>query len=104
MAVEYMVKYAFGGVRLNAFNNPETALKSIHKLDPDILFLDINMPDIDGWTFLDYISDHPIRGNVCVLSSSVSPGDIKKAATYECVTEFISKPLTKSSLQRLLIS
>lgn len=69
---------------------------------PEIIFLDLNMPHMDGWEFLDEFQQLPedlhLRCNVIILSSSISKSDIEKSQGYKSVIEFISKPLTVEAL------
>jgi len=73
-----------------------------HESIPEIIFLDINMPVINGWEFLDafgeIISTLPAVPNIYILSSTVDPEDERKGASYPYVTRFVSKPLTKEFL------
>lgn len=84
-------------------------LKEIALTDPDafpeIIFLDINMPEMDGWEFLhefikfpDYILQ---KSRVVMLTSSIDLFDIKKAKTYGIVSDYIIKPLNVKLLSRL---
>ena len=77
-------------------------LQSIaHKKDllPEIIFLDISMPVMDGWAFLDeYIALKPKFGKkvtLYIISSSVSPRDHERAKNYTDVSDFIVKPISK---------
>ncbi len=72
---------------------------------PSIIFLDLNMPVMDGWAFLesfqsDYFSKFPDTV-VYILSSSVDPDDMKRAKTFPFVKGFISKPITKEFLLKI---
>lgn len=69
---------------------------------PSVLFLDINMPVLDGFQFLDEFNALPQLLNkqikIVLLSSSSNPSDIKKASQYKQVVKFLHKPLTKEAL------
>lgn len=72
---------------------------------PELIFLDLNMPIMNGWDFLDsfeskYLSLFP-KTIVYILSSSVDPIDLEKSKSYASVKGFISKPLTKLILSKI---
>jgi CheY-like chemotaxis protein len=73
---------------------------------PDIIFLDINMPQMDGWDFLNEFQKLPDhfhkKCRVIMLTSSIDLSDVKRSKTYTSVTDFISKPLTPEKLRALL--
>lgn len=66
-----------------------------------IIFLDINMPIMDGWEFLDNIENHPLKKylKVIIVTSSVSPSDKIKAQQYPNVIHFIEKPINVQHIQ-----
>jgi len=85
-------------------------LKDIKKLNniakvPQLIFLDLNMPVMDGWEFLDNFNNDEYNSynstKVIVLSSTIDPEDYKKAKKYPMVFDFISKPITPSLLADL---
>lgn len=68
---------------------------------PDLILIDINMPILNGWEFLEAYEKLGLQKDVdmYMLSSSVYENDIEKAKTYKTVKGFISKPL---SIERLV--
>lgn len=73
---------------------------------PKLIFLDLNMPVMGGWEFLDHFSKEEYRSSfpeckVVVLSSTIDPDDIRKAKTYSMVLDFLSKPISKEMLEDL---
>ncbi|WP_276374048.1 response regulator [Chryseolinea sp. H1M3-3] len=72
---------------------------------PDIIFLDLNMPEVDGFSFLKNFKELPdsIRSKtkIVVLTSSNSAKDRSQAFTYPNVIQFITKPLKQSDIEDL---
>lgn len=82
----------------------ETNKDSIDKL-PDIIFLDINMPIVDGFVFLFEYENFPDnlkdKCKVVILSSSDNKRDIDRIVDNEYVINFITKPLSEEALADL---
>jgi CheY-like chemotaxis protein len=78
-----------------ALNGEEALLflKKENRIHPDIIFLDINMPKMNGWEFMDSYKE---------LRADQNPEDKKRAALYSEITGFNSKPLTKEMLVAIL--
>jgi CheY-like chemotaxis protein len=75
---------------------------------PELVFLDLNMPVMGGWEFLDnFTRDNYNQFNektkVIVLSSTIDPNDIEKSKKYSMVIDFMSKPVTKEMLEGLKV-
>jgi CheY-like chemotaxis protein len=75
---------------------------------PDFIFLDINMPIMNGWEFLEEY--YTLYGNfpkpvvVYVVSSSIDTHDMRKSRQYKGVTDYIVKPVTRVKYQELIES
>lgn len=73
------------------------------KKPPQLIFLDLNMPVMGGWEFLEtfktaeYLDFNTI--NVIILSSTIDPDDLEKAKKYPMVLDFLSKPISKEMLE-----
>lgn len=77
------------------------ALKLITQSSPDVIFLDIRMPGIDGFDFLERLKalapENKIK--IVMLTSSMRPEDRLRAFSYKAVIEYLEKPLTIEKVQ-----
>ncbi len=91
--------------QINIFGNGREAITYLEEVAnnadalPEVIFLDLNMPILDGWGFLEeYIKLKPNLSkkiNLYIITTSVSPMDFKKAKSYSEVSDFIVKPMAK---------
>jgi CheY-like chemotaxis protein len=90
-ALDYLVKSEAG-------NNADTCPS------PDLIFLDINMPAMDGWEFLEEYKKLSINGRIIVvmLTTSLFPEDKIKADKMPEISGFEHKPLTAEKLTAVL--
>ena len=72
---------------------------------PDVLFLDINMPYVDGWMFLDDFERIKSRLSksikIFMVSSSIDPEDINRAKQHKLVDDYVVKPVSKETFVKL---
>lgn len=88
-------KLAYDNLLAKAQNNPE--------LLPELILLDLNMPEMNGWEFLEAIEQAPpiIRETtaIYILTSSIAPKDLDKFTTFPYLKGYINKPLTLSDIK-----
>ncbi len=95
-----------GEEALQYFNTIKySSIENKSKKHPQLIFLDLNMPIMGGWEFLDHFNSasyeefHAIK--VIVLSSTINPEDLEKTKTYPMVIDFLSKPISITMLESL---
>jgi CheY-like chemotaxis protein len=85
--------------------NIEKIVRTSPNILPEVIFLDIDMPLMDGFQFLDQFeklsSDTKTYCKIVMLTSSINPQDLNKSKTYNYVRKFLNKPLTQDSLKNL---
>ncbi|EPR69362.1 response regulator [Cyclobacterium qasimii] len=87
-----------------SFSSAAAALKDIYKIRPDYLFLDINMPEMNGWDFLETFKPIKKDPEIYILSSSIDELDITKAGQYKKVKNYLTKPLIKQYIKLIFSS
>ncbi|MBL0048041.1 MAG: response regulator [Bacteroidetes bacterium] len=84
------------------------AAKKAGEAPPELILLDINMPGMNGWDFLEAYqkldSELKSQAVVVMLTTSQNPDDKKKAEKINIISDFKTKPLTKETLEEILIA
>lgn len=112
MICEFTIKGFDPHAVVKLYTAPEealTAIKNIYSQEgtmfPTLLFLDINMPSMSGWEFLDIFKSYPEQikkqFKIFILTSSIEDFS-KEAEIYPFVSGFLSKPLKKDDLTKLV--
>jgi CheY-like chemotaxis protein len=97
---------------ITSFKNGKEALDTLHnavnntqeniQILPDIILLDINMPVMDGWEFMEKMSLIKSKFKkgitVYIVSSSIAVEDKNKSKTYIDILGYLSKPITVNDL------
>jgi CheY-like chemotaxis protein len=97
---------------VEAFTNPQEALTELmwrasqaEDKFPDLILLDIDMPRMDGWQFLNEFHKLPPHiledASIIMLSSSNHSSDVERAKKYPAVKDFFSKPFTEDMVKTI---
>ncbi len=110
MIVSKMIKIIYPSISINECENSKIGLAMLeqHKNSNQkiIVLLDINMPILDGWGFLDQIEKSNFYNlhqlSIHIVSSSTDESDILKANQYKFVSKFFHKPLSREDLNAII--
>src|SRR5262245_30316095 len=90
------------------YSDASNALSNLKRSDeayPEVIFLDLNMPGMDGWSFLNEYQSLPENitkeCKLYILTSSISDADRSKSLSYSFVEDFITKPLAFDRVQQI---
>lgn len=104
MANERLLKKMNIHFEATNFLDPTEALDFLKETNEhfDIILLDINMPRLSGWEFLDKYAPFKKSFPIVMLTSSLDPNDQKKAKASELLSGFYIKPLTKDLMEEII--
>jgi two-component system chemotaxis response regulator CheY len=99
---------------IEAYNGKE-AIDFFKKLDsgeismesfPEVIFLDLNMPIMDGWDFLEIFkrefAQFEEKTKIFIISSSINPADVERANNEKSIVAFLAKPLNSENLKKVI--
>jgi CheY-like chemotaxis protein len=111
LIVESLIKNYTDCKNITCFLNGRDALDRLEKNKsnpdglPDVMLVDIFMPEFSGWEFLDEFKGlYPNLSKkiiVYILSSTIDRGDIEHAKRYSFVKSCITKPLTQTMVEKI---
>lgn len=112
--VKSILKKLASNSDVESFTDPEIAIDYLLSLETEnfkdlIIFLDLNMPVLNGWDVLDILTERfggklPANAILYIASSSDIQEDISKSKVYEMVNGYLTKPLKLDAIQRILES
>jgi CheY-like chemotaxis protein len=101
-----------GECKIREFADGELAIDNLKSIAgeadslPDIIFVDLSMPVMDGWEFLNEY--HQLKPKLCkpielfIVSSSISPQELERSKSYQAVTDFLIKPVAKGKIAEIM--
>lgn len=99
-------------VSLETYINGQDAIDRLHEVAadedalPDLILLDLNMPVMDGWEFLNAYQEvefsNPDKIRLYIVTSSISPYEVERAKQIPVVQEFIVKPMVKQKFVEII--
>ncbi len=91
-AIDFFKKLDSGEVSMDSF--------------PEIIFLDLNMPVMEGWEFFEVFkrdfAHFAEKTNIFIVSSSINPADTERAKNEASIVAFLEKPLNAQSLKKVI--
>lgn len=103
--------------KLQIANEIKVAMNGLEALDlikkteighyscPDLIFLDLNMPLMDGFQFLEsftQMENCETKPHIVVVTTSTNNKDLDRLQSYTCISGYINKPMTTEKLQKVL--
>ena len=101
---ENLLIYKNGKEALDYFKNSMSSVTH-EDLLPDIIFLDLNMPVMDGWEFLNEFlkikNNQNKKITLYVVSSSIDPRDLERVKSFNMVTDYLIKPIELKKFEKI---
>ena len=90
------------GLEYRVFNNGKEVLEAIDQGElPSVILLDINMPIMDGWEFLEAYDSYPKQAAVYMLTSSSNQEDLTKSEAFNCIEGYYTKPINSDTIKTI---
>ena len=91
------IKMQFPNAIVTICKNGQEALQKLNSINPDVMFLDINMPILNGWGLLEKLKEkyQELKYPIFIVSSSIDENDKHRAASHDFVKGYIEKPISE---------
>jgi CheY-like chemotaxis protein len=102
---DHIYAHTNGKSALEFLKNIERMGNKDNFLFPEVIFLDLNMPVMDGYQFIDEFGKMQDslknRTKIVILTTSLNPSDLERSKKYPQIIKFVNKPLTSQTLDSL---
>ena len=99
-----LIKRKYPDVSMGSFESPLFALNYLNEdsiTEPDLILLDLNMPLLNGWEFMEELQKRNKWFKVAILTSSINPQDEERSEAFDMVQGFLVKPIDLDKLAEL---
>lgn len=112
MILRRRIEKISGSITIESYMNGLAAIEELSRLIaekkdlPGVIFLDINMPVMDGWQFIERIenelSELLMNTKIYMVSTSLEERDIERASSNKSISEYIYKPISPDKLAEII--
>lgn len=98
-----LVQLCDPSLHYEVYNNGEEVIQALAEgKKPTKILLDINMPIMNGWEFLDAYQTYDDKARVYMLTSSDNEADMARMKDFTCVQDYYTKPINKEKMEKIL--
>ena len=103
MLTSRLIEQAAPDRKYMVFQNGEEVVQALEKgINPEVIILDINMPIMDGWEFLEAYQSYSKKARVFMLTSSANEEDKKRAEEFDCISGYYTKPIDGRAIAEIV--
>ncbi len=97
-----LITFLLLDVEVYDFTNPDEAYEALPAINPNLIFLDLNMPWLNGWDFLEKMKTDNYNYKVVIVTSSTSYIDKERCTDFPNVIDYFEKPVSKEQILKYL--
>ena len=103
MLTSRLIEQSAPEMKYMVFQNGEEVIQALDKgIKPLVIILDINMPIMDGWEFLEAYRSHQKKAKVYMLTSSSNDEDRRRAEDFDCISGYYTKPIDGNAVKQII--
>ena len=97
-----IISFLMLDVEVFDFTNPDEAYEEMKVIQPNLIFLDLNMPWLNGWDYLEKMKKENYNCKVIIVTSSTSYVDKERVVEFPNIIDYLEKPVTKEQILKHL--